>query len=64
MARKRSEIVLQKLTRGSTVELESMVTELTRDAEFDANNGAGPAHWSGRFVASGKFTLIRPFGKP
>jgi hypothetical protein len=64
MPRKRTAIILDQLARESAVELDSMVVELIGETLLKAGDGTKPTHWRRRFAASGKFTLIRPFGKP
>jgi len=54
VARKKTPIVLNELTRQSAVELQSMVSELTRDTAIKKNDGGKPSRWSRRFAASGK----------
>jgi hypothetical protein len=63
MARKRSTIVLNKLKQDSAIKLESMLGELTGCVSDSASDSGKPSRWNRRFAASGKFNLIRPFGK-
>ena len=53
MIRKRT-IVLRKLAQRSSLELESMVIELTGVSPSRASDARNTAHWSRRFAASGK----------
>jgi hypothetical protein len=55
MVKKRNLLVLQRLAEDSN-ELESMAAELSGEVET-LPCGAQPAHWSGRFAASGKVML-------
>ncbi len=56
MARKRTPIVLRKLSHKSAATLGSMVADLTGEEKADARQAAKPAPWSQRFAASGKFS--------
>ena len=51
--RKKTLIILDRLTRQSKVELLSMVAELTGAAALETSVGIKP-RWSRRFAASGK----------
>jgi hypothetical protein len=54
MARKRTTIVLRKLAQRSSLELDSMIIELTGVSPTRANDARKTLHWSQRFAASGK----------
>jgi len=56
VARKKTAVVLNKLTRESSIELESMVAELTGNTSTKNIDFAKRSHWSRRFAASGKGT--------